>query len=211
MTDAIMLQVNEQVKKAMEVANSARPLRHFNYVLTTGCKPSHRHVPVKTQYHSGVEREVACLDKNGRPRGDNHDRFVEADALHNRRPSQGVASEVNHGLNTICNAFSMYCLVRGAGADLEAPRGDLGSITRVEIHQLRIPTLGLGLTTFLYILDMRLEVALLAESVKGQGHQEFTKELCTVLISPPVALMLDFGRLLSPHRGLSLCSGVGFL
>ncbi|KAJ8431110.1 LOW QUALITY PROTEIN: hypothetical protein Cgig2_015678 [Carnegiea gigantea] len=41
MTDTITRQVLEQVKRAMEAANSARPLPHFHYVPTTGCKPSH--------------------------------------------------------------------------------------------------------------------------------------------------------------------------
>ncbi|KAJ8444812.1 LOW QUALITY PROTEIN: hypothetical protein Cgig2_034047 [Carnegiea gigantea] len=64
--------------------------------------------------------------------------------------------------------------------------------------------------TILYMLDIRLKVALLVESVRGQGHQEFTKELCMVLMPPPVAFMLGFSRLLSPCLGLSVCFRVGF-
>jgi len=41
MTDTIMQPVTEQLKKAMEFASSTRPPPHFDYVRTTGCKPSH--------------------------------------------------------------------------------------------------------------------------------------------------------------------------
>ncbi|KAJ8420583.1 hypothetical protein Cgig2_010238 [Carnegiea gigantea] len=39
-TDAVMQQVSEQVKKAVEAASLARPLPRFEYVLTEGCEPS---------------------------------------------------------------------------------------------------------------------------------------------------------------------------
>ncbi|KAJ8426262.1 LOW QUALITY PROTEIN: hypothetical protein Cgig2_030556 [Carnegiea gigantea] len=81
---------------------------------------------------------------------------------------------------------------------------------RDKVHQLRILSLGLDLSMILYILDICLEVALLVESVRGQGCQEFTKELCTVLMPPPVALILGFGHLFTPRCGLGLYSGVGF-
>ncbi|KAJ8445626.1 hypothetical protein Cgig2_018567 [Carnegiea gigantea] len=42
MTDAITRQVSKQVKRAMEAANSARPLPHFDYIPTPGAEPSHR-------------------------------------------------------------------------------------------------------------------------------------------------------------------------
>jgi len=51
MTGTIIQQVNEQVKKTMEVVNSVRPLPHFDYVYTTGYEPSHRHVPVMSHHH----------------------------------------------------------------------------------------------------------------------------------------------------------------
>ncbi|KAJ8437287.1 hypothetical protein Cgig2_006391 [Carnegiea gigantea] len=52
MTDTIMSQVFEQVKKAVEAANSARPLPYFDYMPTTGCEPSHRDAPVASHRHS---------------------------------------------------------------------------------------------------------------------------------------------------------------
>ncbi|KAJ8424154.1 hypothetical protein Cgig2_001616 [Carnegiea gigantea] len=51
MTDTIMQQVTEQVKKAMEASSSARPLPHFDYVPTTSCEPSHRHAPILSYLH----------------------------------------------------------------------------------------------------------------------------------------------------------------
>ncbi|KAJ8428429.1 hypothetical protein Cgig2_003131 [Carnegiea gigantea] len=49
-----------------------------------------------------------------------------------------------------------------------------------EIHRLRISTPGLGLTMIRHVLDVRLGIALLAESIRSQDHQEFSKELRTV-------------------------------
>ncbi|KAJ8433819.1 hypothetical protein Cgig2_017889 [Carnegiea gigantea] len=42
MMNAIIQQVSEQVKKAVEAASSARPLPHFEFVPTGGCEPSRR-------------------------------------------------------------------------------------------------------------------------------------------------------------------------
>jgi len=87
-TDTIMQQVTEQVNKAMEVASSARPLPHFDYVPTTGYKLSHRHVPIMSHCQSDQVREVAHLERDGRSPGENRDRSSRADALLSRRPSQ---------------------------------------------------------------------------------------------------------------------------
>ncbi|KAJ8421159.1 LOW QUALITY PROTEIN: hypothetical protein Cgig2_018000 [Carnegiea gigantea] len=80
---------------------------------------------------------------------------------------------------------------------------------QIETHQLKVPTLGSSLTTILNVLDIRLEVPLLAESIRDQGHQEFPKEFSTVLMSSLVALMLSLGCFLSSCRALGLYSGVG--
>ncbi|KAJ8419798.1 LOW QUALITY PROTEIN: hypothetical protein Cgig2_030527 [Carnegiea gigantea] len=74
-----------------------------------------------------------------------------------------------------------------------------------EIHQLKISTINLGLTTIVYVLDVRLKISLLAEG----SHQAFPKELRMVLMAPPVALMLGLGRFLSPCHGLSLYLRMG--
>ena len=73
----------------MEPTSSAWPLPHLNYVPTTGYEPSHRHVPIVSHRHSDEVTEAARSDRNGRPRGENRDHSIGADALQSRRPSQG--------------------------------------------------------------------------------------------------------------------------
>ncbi|KAJ8444814.1 hypothetical protein Cgig2_034049 [Carnegiea gigantea] len=99
----------------MEATNSARPLPYFDYVPTTCCEPFYRRIPIALHHHSDEVREAARPDRIDRSQGENHDQSIGVDTL------QRAASEVNHGLNAICNAFLMYCLVRGAGTNLEAP------------------------------------------------------------------------------------------
>ena len=89
MTDTIMQQLSEQVKKAMEVVSPARPLPHFDYVLTMGYEPSHRHVPVTSHRHNDGGREVARPGRNDWSQGEHCDRSIGADALQSCRPSQG--------------------------------------------------------------------------------------------------------------------------
>ncbi|KAJ8424033.1 hypothetical protein Cgig2_017720 [Carnegiea gigantea] len=60
MTDTILSQVTDQVKKAIGAANFARPPPIFDYVPTTGCGPSHRHVPIRSCHHSDEVRERLC-------------------------------------------------------------------------------------------------------------------------------------------------------
>ncbi|KAJ8434360.1 LOW QUALITY PROTEIN: hypothetical protein Cgig2_031606 [Carnegiea gigantea] len=351
MIDTIMQQVIEQVKEAIEATSSTRPLPYFDYMPATGCKPSHRHVPVASLHWGGPPIETS--------------------------PEPRTTGKVNHGFNTVYDSFLAYCLVQGIGANLKASggsfsaeeataddfgtetaqyaeilegrssfernasprgltlkkkmlrrdsghhrqviRGRIGSephrdhppptmlreqeqgkecrggllgsgsphgiqghpgtaqfaqgtntnegpvgrpqkeqkvnkypytlnvrvliiivvlmchgliafiITgcglpvqrrsllvsqtafishrRVEIHQLWIPTLRLRLMMILYVFDIRLKIVLLHG---GQGRQEFTKELCAVFVSLSIALMLGFGRLLSPRRSLGLCPRIGF-
>ena len=63
MTDTILQQVTEQVKKTMEVMGSMRPLPAFDYVPTSRYKLSHRRTPAKSLCRSDEVREIA------RPRG----------------------------------------------------------------------------------------------------------------------------------------------
>ena len=58
MTDMIMHQVLEQVKKMLEAASSVRPLPRFEYVPTVGCEPSHRHALMVSCLHSEGMREA---------------------------------------------------------------------------------------------------------------------------------------------------------
>ncbi|KAJ8444460.1 hypothetical protein Cgig2_024024 [Carnegiea gigantea] len=89
MTDTIMQQVTKQMKKAMEATNSARPLPHFDYMPTTGCEPSYRHVPVALHHHSDEVREVACPDRNDRSRGENCDWSIGMDAIQSQYTDGG--------------------------------------------------------------------------------------------------------------------------
>jgi len=61
---------------------------------------------------------------------------------------------------------------------------------RVELHQLRVPTLSLGLATLLYVFDGCLKVALHAKGLWCQGDQELPKKLSTFIAAPSVALVL---------------------
>jgi len=54
MTNAIMQQASEQVKKAVEAVSFTRPLPLFEYVPTTGYEPSHKNYP--TMSHRHIER-----------------------------------------------------------------------------------------------------------------------------------------------------------
>ncbi|KAJ8438791.1 hypothetical protein Cgig2_023825 [Carnegiea gigantea] len=56
-TDTITRQVSEQVKRAMEAANSTKPFLHFDYVSTNGCKPSHQQERVPSLRYTEWERE----------------------------------------------------------------------------------------------------------------------------------------------------------
>ncbi|KAJ8443840.1 LOW QUALITY PROTEIN: hypothetical protein Cgig2_010304 [Carnegiea gigantea] len=67
MTDAITWQVFEQVKKVMEVANSARPLPHFDYLPVHEGKRSHRLARIPFPLYTGHGREVFRIDRSGRP------------------------------------------------------------------------------------------------------------------------------------------------
>ncbi|KAJ8438771.1 hypothetical protein Cgig2_009889 [Carnegiea gigantea] len=69
MTDTIM----QQVKKVIEDATSARPLPHFDYVPTIGCRPSHRHVSIVSRRHSDEGREAARPGRNNRSQGEHRD------------------------------------------------------------------------------------------------------------------------------------------
>ncbi|KAJ8419455.1 hypothetical protein Cgig2_005788 [Carnegiea gigantea] len=101
MTDTIMEQVIEQVKKAMDAPNSVRLLPHFAYMPTTGCEPSHKHIPIVSHCHNEegrpiMRRKLRPVYWSGRPTKPS--------------PEPGTTGKVNHDLNVIYNAFPMYCL-----------------------------------------------------------------------------------------------------
>ncbi|KAJ8446482.1 LOW QUALITY PROTEIN: hypothetical protein Cgig2_028449 [Carnegiea gigantea] len=94
--------VNEHVKKAVEAANSTRPLPHFNYVPTEGCEPSCRHVPASSYRHSDEVREVLCPNRDSRTPGENRDRSIKVgpQRAHRSSPGQPVKSTTASTLYT---------------------------------------------------------------------------------------------------------------
>ncbi|KAJ8428288.1 hypothetical protein Cgig2_027420 [Carnegiea gigantea] len=90
-TDTITRQVSEQVKRAMEVANSARPLPHFDYVPTAGCKPSHWQGCIPYPHYTEREREASRSNRSGQPYAEHHDRYTAARP--SGRPIQGADSQ----------------------------------------------------------------------------------------------------------------------
>ncbi|KAJ8431038.1 LOW QUALITY PROTEIN: hypothetical protein Cgig2_022980 [Carnegiea gigantea] len=89
MIDAIMQQISEQVKKAVEAISSVRPLSHFEYVPTGACEPSHRHGPATSSRCSGRVQKAPHGGGDRRSRKDNHGRSIGANACPNHRSSHG--------------------------------------------------------------------------------------------------------------------------
>ncbi|KAJ8427676.1 hypothetical protein Cgig2_016769 [Carnegiea gigantea] len=81
MTDIIIQQVTEQMRKTVEAVNFTRPLPAFDYVPTTRCELSHRHAPAgKSDRPTREEQEVS---------GQNHDRSLGVDTRQAREVAPG--------------------------------------------------------------------------------------------------------------------------
>jgi len=76
MTEIIIRQVSEQVKRAMEATNSARPLHHFDYVPTADCEHSHRQVHISSPHFTEREREASPSNRGGWSYSGHHDRHT---------------------------------------------------------------------------------------------------------------------------------------
>jgi len=59
MTETITRQVSQQVKWALEAANSARRLPYFDYLPTAGCESSHRQVRIPSPHFAEREQEAS--------------------------------------------------------------------------------------------------------------------------------------------------------
>ena len=88
MTETVTRQVLEQVKRAMEAANSAKVLPHFDYVPNHGDEPYHRpnQVPSPERH-----QEVSRLNRSGRPYTKQLSRHAVAGP--SGRPTRGAAVE----------------------------------------------------------------------------------------------------------------------
>ncbi|KAJ8430349.1 hypothetical protein Cgig2_021626 [Carnegiea gigantea] len=98
MTGTVLQQVTEQVKKTMKAGNSARPLPTFDYVPTAECQIIE--VTKGERRMDGLKKKIVT-------------------SLWGLSPRSPI------GLYAICNAFPMYGLVRGVGANLKAPTGSI--------------------------------------------------------------------------------------
>ncbi|KAJ8433387.1 hypothetical protein Cgig2_019177 [Carnegiea gigantea] len=134
-TDTVLQQLTEQVKKAVEATNSARPLPTFDYVPTTGCEPSQSYIPIRSHRSS---------DEDG-----NRNQFAGVDALQDRRTTP-VRHAKSTTASTPCTTHSQHTAwsrprsIEGkpweGDARLSVPR--LGSILTVlpqEAHTTRAP------------------------------------------------------------------------
>ena len=104
-TDTIMQQVLEQVKMAVEVASSARPLHHFKYVPTAGLEPFHGHDPMMSHRHSERMRETPHANRNSRLREENQDHYIGANTPPSHRPSHRQLAKSTMAL-TLCATHS---------------------------------------------------------------------------------------------------------
>ncbi|KAJ8444601.1 hypothetical protein Cgig2_023664 [Carnegiea gigantea] len=73
----------------MEAANSVRPLPHFDYVPTAGCKPSYRQVRVPSPHSAEREREASWSNRGGRPYSGHHDWHMTTAVRPSGHPIQG--------------------------------------------------------------------------------------------------------------------------
>ncbi|KAJ8438678.1 hypothetical protein Cgig2_011861 [Carnegiea gigantea] len=89
MTDAIMQQVSEQMKKAVEVASSVRPFLHFEYVPTEGCEPSCRHDHTASPHHGERVQEAPRVGEDWRSWEEHRGHSIGANAYPHPRSSHG--------------------------------------------------------------------------------------------------------------------------
>ncbi|KAJ8439298.1 hypothetical protein Cgig2_006434 [Carnegiea gigantea] len=95
MTDTIMQQVTEKVRKAIEDASSARPLPTFNYMPTMHCESAHRHAFIGCPRRSDEVREMAYSERDGRSRDRNHDHST---GMRNALHELADKGQINHFL-----------------------------------------------------------------------------------------------------------------
>ncbi|KAJ8444403.1 hypothetical protein Cgig2_026607 [Carnegiea gigantea] len=120
MTDAIMQQVSEQVKKVVEAASLARPLPHFKYVPSVSCEPSYRHDPMISHRRSERMREAPHANGDRRTQGEIQDCSIRVNAQYSHRPSHRGSARSTTA--SIPYASPTSSLVRGVRVDLEASR-----------------------------------------------------------------------------------------
>ncbi|KAJ8431473.1 LOW QUALITY PROTEIN: hypothetical protein Cgig2_033987 [Carnegiea gigantea] len=121
MTDTILQQVTEQVKKTIEVVTSARPLPTFDYVPTTGCESSHRHAPASSLHQSDKVREIVCIlmEVKGHPMLRKSQPMTTASKPHNARKHSAITDGYAEGITWAAGKAQL----RGAQEALTAEQG----------------------------------------------------------------------------------------
>ncbi|KAJ8432124.1 hypothetical protein Cgig2_027706 [Carnegiea gigantea] len=79
MTDTILQQVTEQVKKTMEAVSFIRPFLAFDYVHTTSCEPSRRCALAESLRRSNEVREIVRPERIKQSHKRNHNRSMGGD------------------------------------------------------------------------------------------------------------------------------------
>ncbi|KAJ8438369.1 hypothetical protein Cgig2_027354 [Carnegiea gigantea] len=110
-TDAITRQVSEQVRRAIEAANLARLLSHFNYTPANGGEPSHQPERILPLLYIEWGREWSALYRAARStRGHGTQ----------RPPCAGGNDQINNCFHALCNPVQADRLGEGIGTDFQA-------------------------------------------------------------------------------------------
>lgn len=86
-----------------------RPRPTFDYVLTAGCEPCHRHAPTKSHRQSDEVREIAHLEGNGWSLEGNRDRSMGVVGPHTSRATPGRLAK--SATASMLYATHSYCTV----------------------------------------------------------------------------------------------------
>ncbi|KAJ8441769.1 hypothetical protein Cgig2_009015 [Carnegiea gigantea] len=104
---AIARQVSEQVRRAMEVANSARPPPHFDYLPVHEGEPPHRSERISSPRYTERGREVSQLDRSGQPYTEQLGRRAATGPT--GRPTQGVVAKSATAFTPYATHSRKYC------------------------------------------------------------------------------------------------------
>ncbi|KAJ8428637.1 LOW QUALITY PROTEIN: hypothetical protein Cgig2_017136 [Carnegiea gigantea] len=191
MTDTITRQVSDYVKMAMEAANSARLLLHFNYISTHGGEPSHRPEQVPSSRYTEREQEVSLSNRSNWPYTEQLGRL--AAARPNGNPTQG-ATALHYPHDPPPQKPQPYCLIP---CTLTLAR------RRNKFHLLGVTAFVLGLLALVYVVEVGLEITILLKflSQRNQNFMQIPHGIGTALL---IAVLLGLSHLFSARSRFSL-------